>query len=423
MTTSTPQILLCGEVFWAHKEIAELGKTYEILLPGLTRGCGHLVASAGLNDEVCHASRLKLWTVAHGRSPLSSCASRPGLLSIHVEPANIICLAISVCLPPFIILQPLKTPDRDSFLKACAPGGAYSKVVAIYRHGCSASKVGNFDKEIVEGLPSSVKWMAHHGAGYDDVDIKACTAKGIQVAHTPSAVDGSRALSFSLKAYATATVAMYLIIGALRQFYNAEKCARAGTFKKGTTPAHDPELKTLGIVGMGGIGRALAKRALGFDMKIIYHNRNPVAPALLSSFPKDSITYVPTLDALLAASDVVSLHLPLNSATENFFGPKQFEMMKTGSVLVNTARGGVVDEEALLSALESGKIYSAGLDVFPDEPNINPKLTANPRITILPHMGTETEESRLKMENTVIANLKSGLEAGFLINQVPEQKK
>ncbi|KAL8277892.1 hypothetical protein RQP46_009711 [Phenoliferia psychrophenolica] len=337
MTATKPQILLCGEVFWAHKEIAELGKTYEIL--------------------------------------------------------------------------PLTTPDRAAFLKACAPGGAYSGVTAIYRHGCSASKIGNFDKEIVEGLPASVKWMAHHGAGYDDVDIAACTAKGIQVAHTPSAVDD-----------ATATVAMYLIIGALRQFFNAEKCARAGTFKNGTTPAHDPELKTLGIVGMGGIGRALAKRALAFDMKIIYHNRNPVDPKLLSAFPKDSVTYVATLEELLKVSDVVSLHLPLNSKTENFFSKRQFDQMKDGSVLVNTARGGVVDEKALLEALDSGKLYSAGLDVFPDEPNINPLLTANPRLTLLPHMGTETEESRLKMENTVIENLKSGLEKGVLINQVWEQK-
>ncbi|KAM0751351.1 hypothetical protein T439DRAFT_313684 [Meredithblackwellia eburnea MCA 4105] len=335
---SKTQILIAGEVFWAHDQIKELSKTYEIL--------------------------------------------------------------------------PLTSNSKEEFIADCKPDGKYGKVKAIYRHGCSASKIGNFEKDVVEALPSSVKWIAHHGAGYDDVDVAACTAKGIQVSHTPSAVDD-----------ATATVAMYLIIGALRQFYIAEKCARAGTFKKGTTPAHDPELKTVGIVGMGGIGRALAKRALGFDMKVIYHNRKPVDPKLLEQFPAGAVTYVATLDELLAQSDVVSLHLPLNASTANFFSTEQFNKMKDGSVLVNTARGGVVDEEALLAALASGKLYSAGLDVFPDEPNINPKLTSNDKITLLPHMGTETGESRLKMETMVIDNLKSALEKGVLINQVWEQKK
>lgn len=111
--------------------------------------------------------------------------------------------------------------------------------------------------------------------------------------------------------------------------------------------------------------------------------------------PANSITYCKTLDELLEQADVVSLHVPLNDKTEKFFGRDQFNKMKKGSCLVNTARGGVVDEEALLEALENGQLSSAGLDVFPNEPEINPKLLANERLTLLPHMGTETLESRL----------------------------
>ncbi|KAI5478154.1 putative 2-hydroxyacid dehydrogenase UNK4.10 [Pseudohyphozyma bogoriensis] len=303
---------------------------------------------------------------------------------------------------------PLTANSRDEFFADLK--GKYSDVAAIYRHGGSAGKIGEFDKELIDALPASVKFIAHHGAGYDDVDVEACTARGIKLAHTPGAVDNG-----------TATVAMYLIIGALRQFSFAEKNARAGNFKKGTTPAHDPENKVLGIVGMGGIGRALAKRAHGFDIKVQYHNRKEVDPALLSSFPAGSIKYVSTLDELLATSDIVSLNLPLNAHTQGFFGKKQFDTMKKGSVLINTARGGVVDEPALLEALESGQLFSAGLDVFPDEPNINPALRNNDKITILPHMGTETVESRFDMESTVLKNVESGLKTGKLINQVPEQ--
>lgn len=162
-------------------------------------------------------------------------------------------------------------------------------------------------------------------------------------------------------------------------------------FKTGTTVAHDPENKILGIVGMGGIGRALAKRALAFDMKVQYHNRNQVDPSLLASFvssshvrfafsileilplilfcstfsitllnlqPTGSVTYVPTLEELLATSDCVSLNLPLNANTVGFFGKTQFDQMKKGAILVNTARGGVVNEEDMLDALESGHVCS-----------------------------------------------------------------
>jgi lactate dehydrogenase-like 2-hydroxyacid dehydrogenase len=315
----------------------------------------------------------------------------------------------------------LDVNSRAEFLDACKPDGKYGKVRAIYRHNNSAEHIGVFDANLVAALPHTVEYICHNGAGYDQIDVAACTKRGIKVSNTPGAVDD-----------ATATVAMYLLLGALRGFYAAEKNGREGKFKAGLKPAHDPENKTLGIVGMGGIGRALARRALGFSMKIIYHNRKPlpasslILPATTTS-PEFNlapfVTYIPTLDGLLAKADVVSLNLPLNERTKGSFGKKQFDTMKRGAVLINTARGGVVDEFALLAALESGQLSSAGLDVFPDEPNINPALRSNPKISILPHMGTETEESQHKMEVRVLHNnILPALKGLPLGDPVPEQK-
>jgi glyoxylate reductase len=231
-------------------------------------------------------------------------------------------------------------------------------VIGIYRHNDSVATVGLFDKELINALPSSVKYICHNGAGYDQsklasrakailflkipVDVAAATARGIEVSHTPAAVDD-----------ATATVGAYLAISALRQFYRAEQNVRNGRWKSGLEPASDPEGKTVGIIGMGGIGSALARRLLAFDMKVIYHNRNPIKPE-----PNFPCTYVANVDDLLAQSDVVSLNLPLNEKTKGSFGKAQFDKMKQGSVLINTARGAVVDEEAFIAALESGKVSS-----------------------------------------------------------------
>lgn len=162
------------------------------------------------------------------------------------------------------------------------------------------------------------------------------------MSHTPQAVDD-----------ATATVGAFLAISAMRQFWRAEVNVREGKWKSGLAPARDPEGKTLGIIGMGGIGSALARRLLAFDMKVIYYNRRPIQPP-----PNFPCTYVSSIEELLQQADVVSLNLPLNEKTKGSFGRKEFGMMKEGSVLVNTARGAVIDEEAFIEALESGKVSS-----------------------------------------------------------------
>ncbi|WVO12898.1 hypothetical protein L204_100506 [Cryptococcus depauperatus] len=300
----------------------------------------------------------------------------------------------------------LGSTSRSQFFQDFASGGKYSNIVGIYRHNDSATSVGLFDKELIEKLSGSVKYICHNGAGYDQIDIDACTARGIQVSHTPQAVDD-----------ATATVGAFLAISAMRQFWRAEVNVRSGKWKAGLSPARDPEGKTLGIIGMGGIGSALARRLLAFDMKVIYYNRRPIQPP-----PEFPCTYISSIDELLRQADVVSLNLPLNEKTKESFGKREFDLMKEGSVLVNTARGAVVDEKAFIEALKCGKLASAGIDVYPDEPNVNPELIAMDNIILLPHMGTETRDSQKKMELLVLDNLVSALSGKGLLTQVPEQK-
>jgi len=259
-----------------------------------------------------------------------------------------------------------------------------------------------YDKELVDALPDTVKYISHNGAGYDQIDVHACKARGIQVSNTPAAVDS-----------ATATTALYLLISAMRQYAIAEQQAHAGKWKAGLAPAHDPDGKVLGIVGYGGIGGCLAERCRdAFGMKVIYYNPRPKAGV------PEWAEYKNSLEELLAESDVVSLHCPLRAETRGLIGKKQFAAMKKGAVLVNTARGAVVDEDAMIEALQSGHLYAAGLDVFPNEPKINPILLSLPNVSVLPHMGTETEETQKKMEVRVMRDLEQGLRTGEVGDRV-----
>ncbi len=152
---------------------------------------------------------------------------------------------------------------------------------------------------------------------------------------------------------------------------------------------HDPEGKVLGILGMGGIGGALAKRARAFEMKVQYHNRRR-----LGEESEEGAKYV-GFEELLKTSDIISVHLPLSEATRGIIGKNEFEAMKDGVVLINTARGAIVDEEALVEALKSGKLFSAGLDVYGKEPEIHPELVKNDNVVLFPHIGTATFETQV----------------------------
>ncbi|KAJ9092835.1 hypothetical protein QFC20_007263 [Naganishia adeliensis] len=300
----------------------------------------------------------------------------------------------------------LASKSREEFKKDLDT--KYANLAVIYHLHDPEDTLGFLDDEFFAMLPKSCKHICHFGAGYDDVDVNAAYKHGVSVTHTPGAVDD-----------ATATTAIFLILSCMRRFWAAEQSCRAGNWKKGLPLARDPEGKTLGIVGMGGIGKVVARRMTGWGMKVVYYNRRE-----LEDKPDFECEYKSSLEELLKVSDVVSLHMPLNSQTAGSFSTAQFAAMKPNSVLVNTARGGVIDEPALLETLKKGdKLWAVGLDVFPNEPEINPELMKFDNVTLLPHMGTETTDSRHKMGMVVINNILNALKGEPLTNQVPEQKK
>ncbi|KAF2472027.1 glyoxylate reductase [Lindgomyces ingoldianus] len=295
--------------------------------------------------------------------------------------------------------------SRNEFLEECK-SGQLDGVLVVYRTFASVDITGRFDKELVQLLPKSLKFICHNGAGYDQVDVHVCTDRGVKVSNTPNAVDDS-----------TADVNMFLMLGALRGFNTSMTALREGKWRGHPPPplGHDPEGKTLGILGMGGIGRNLKKKAEAFSMRVVYHNRKKLPDELAGG-----AEYV-SFEELLRISDVISLNLPLNNHTRHKISSSEFAMMKKGVVIVNTARGAVIDEAALVQALDSGHVASVGLDVYEDEPKIHPGLVANPHVMLVPHMGTWTVETQTAMEEWNISNVRSVLETGALRNVVPEQ--
>ncbi|KKZ68355.1 D-3-phosphoglycerate dehydrogenase [[Emmonsia] crescens] len=268
---------------------------------------------------------------------------------------------------------------------------------------------GPFDTEILDVLPSTVKFICHNGVGYDNIDIATCTKKGIEVSNTPGEAN-----------HATADLAILLMLCALRRLWPALSAIREadhplGKWRGKTELGHNPQGKVLGILGMGGIGTEVARRAKAFGMSVIYHNRNKASPEL------EGAEYV-TFESLLSRSDVISVHCPLTEDTIHIIGESEFKKMKQGVVIINTARGALVDEKALVAALRNKKVAAAGLDVFENEPEIESALREHPSVILLPHVGTLTYETQENMERLTLDNLKSCLHTGDLLTKVPEQR-
>jgi glyoxylate reductase len=262
---------------------------------------------------------------------------------------------------------------------------------------------GPFDAEFVNQLPASLKYICHNGAGYDQIDVDACAARGITVTYAPDPVTD-----------ATADLATFLLLGALRQLNPAIKTIHEGNFKKGVDFGHDPRGKTLGILGMGRIGKALVQRALPFGLKCVYHNRNPLPSEEASNVP-----YV-SFDDLLSKSDIISVHVPLNKGTRHLIGAPEISKMKRGVVIVNTARGAIIDEAAMAAGLDEGQIAAVGLDVYEKEPVVNERLLANDRALLIPHLGTHTVETLAQMEGLAMENARRGVFGEELLTVVPE---
>ncbi|CDS03194.1 hypothetical protein LRAMOSA00596 [Lichtheimia ramosa] len=301
----------------------------------------------------------------------------------------------------------VQAKSREQFLQDCQ-SEKYKDVVAAVLSYEAIPTLGPFNKEFIDKLPPKLKYISWNAAGYDPVDIDACTARGIFVSNTPSAVDN-----------ATADIAAILILSSFRNTSQFERNLREGRWRHGVPFGNDPEGKTLGILGMGGIGKALAKRMLGFDMKIQYHNRTQLDAEVENKYQASYVDF----DTLLRTSDCIFISVPLNKSTYHLIDGPELAKMKDGVIIVNTSRGKVIREASLSRALETGKVAAAGLDVFEGEPDvIHPGLLSHPRCTLLPHVGTNTQETMHAMEVVCLNNFETALTKGTFINPIPEQK-
>ncbi|KAH8675071.1 D-isomer specific 2-hydroxyacid dehydrogenase [Ilyonectria robusta] len=263
-----------------------------------------------------------------------------------------------------------------------------------------------FNEAMFKPLTPHCRIIASAAAGYDDFDIDWLTRNNIWFCNSLDAV-----------AEATADMAFFLTLAVIRDTSRAERCAREGLWKDPVVPSKDPSGMTLGIVGMGAIGKHLARRAAAFNMRIKYHNRRQLGA---DDEAKYSATYCASLHELLSQSDVVSINCPLNAETTNLISTKEFAAMKDGSFIVNTSRGPVIDEPALIEALESGKIARAGLDVFWNEPNINEYFKISDKVTIQPHVGGLTDAAFQRGERECFENIKALFKTGRPVAPVNE---
>lgn len=252
-------------------------------------------------------------------------------------------------------------------------------------------------RRVIEACPR-LKVISQYAVGYDNIDLEAARERGIVVTNTPGVLTD-----------ATADFAFALLLAAARKILPADRSVRDGRFTRWETDQFlgmDLSGKTLGIVGLGRIGAAMARRAIGFGMKIIYHNRSPANPTVerLLSAKRVSIA------TLLERSDVVSLHCSLNDETHHLIDAAAFERMKPSAILVNTARGAVVDEGALVEALRRGQIAAAGLDVFEEEPAVHDGLLALENVVLAPHLGSATRDTRTRMAEMCVEAIRAVFE-------------
>jgi len=250
------------------------------------------------------------------------------------------------------------------------------------------------DAALIEGAGEQLKMIANFGAGVDHIDIDAAVARGIIVTNTPGVLTED-----------TADMAMSLILAVSRRIVEGAQVVADGRFE-GWTPTwmcgRRLRGKRLGIVGMGRIGQALARRAKAFGMQVHYHNRKPV-PALVQE--ELDATWWDDLDQMLARMDVISLNCPATKDTHHLLSGQRLARLQPHAILVNTARGELIDEAALAQAVAARALAGVGLDVFENEPAIHPGLLGQPNVVLLPHMGSATLEARQDMGDRVIANI------------------
>ena len=284
--------------------------------------------------------------------------------------------------------------DYEVIVKEDDTPGTADEIVAMSAKvdGMIPCHSERFSAEVVARLDPRLRIVANHSVGTDHCDLPALKARGIAVTNTPGVLSD-----------ATAELAMMLMLGAARHAVTGDRIVRSGAWDfwspaflvgKEVTGAR------LGIVGMGGVGRAFARKARGFDMEIHYHNRRRLPPE-----EEMGAIFHADLDSLLAVSDFLSLHCPATPETLGLMNAERLAQLPKGAILVNAARGSLVDEAALLAAIESGQLAGAGLDCFVTEPGGNPAFAAHENIVMMPHVGSATVKTRDAMGFKALDNL------------------
>ena len=279
-----------------------------------------------------------------------------------------------------------RPPERGELLEAVR--GA---------NGVLSTATEKIDGEIMDAAGNGLKVVANMAVGYDNIDVVAARERGVVVTNTPGVLDET-----------TADVAFMLMLAAARRLGEGERVLRAGEWEWwGPKQLRGLDVwgRKLGILGLGRIGQAVARRARGFGMEILYHNRSRKEEA-----EKELGARYLELDELLGESDFISIHTPLTDETRHLIGEEELERMKPGAVLVNTSRGPVVDEAALADALDNGRIFAAGLDVYEEEPRVHPKLLELENVVLAPHIGSASLETRDKMATLAAENLRAVLQ-------------
>jgi glyoxylate reductase len=287
--------------------------------------------------------------------------------------------------------------QRDALLEAVA-----------HADGLLCMITDRVDEKLLDLAPR-LKIVANFGVGYNNIDVDAAAGRGVMVTNTPDVLTDS-----------TADLAMALLLAVGRRMVESDRYTREGRFGFWAPfhfLGHEVSGATLGILGMGRIGEAVARRARGFNMRVLYHNRTPLPPDREQALGAGWVER----ERLLETSDYVSLHVPLTPDTHHLIGEAELAMMKPDAFLINTSRGPVVDEAALLKALKDGRIAGAGLDVYENEPVLTPGLPALDNVVLLPHIGSATMTTRRRMATMAVDNLLAGLEGEAPLNWVNKE--
>jgi glyoxylate reductase len=293
-----------------------------------------------------------------------------------------------------LVREPLDAPPAPAALQA----GLSQSVAAI------VTLMERIDGDVLASA-RHLKIVANYAVGYNNVDVEAARQRGIVVTNTPDVLTD-----------ATADLTWALILATARRVIEGDRLVRSGQWT-GWTPTQllgaSVAGQRLGIIGMGRIGQAVAHRAAGFGMKVCYCSHRRV-----QNEPENAAWEFLTLPALLAASDILTIHVPLTPETRHLIGARELAQMRRSAILINTARGPVLDERALVAALTNGAIAGAGLDVFEDEPRLHPGLAALPQVVLLPHLGSATMAARVRMGMTCLNNIEAVLSGRPAPNRV-----